>query len=99
MRFTAGKHSVCTTPRLYDFVPCLSLGSAFCYWSCVQRYPRLLGHKVGYSSMFFDEMKTEKSILSKKKKKARLTENKPTVSSLMFFQCLLQATDDGFSIS
>ena len=63
---TAGKHSDCTTPCLYDFVPCLSLGSVFCYWSCVQWYPRLPGHKVGYSSMFFDKMKTEKSILPKK---------------------------------
>ena len=35
----------------------------------------------------------------KKKKKARLTENKTTVSSLSCFQCLLQATDGGFSIS
>ena len=68
MRSTAGKHSVCTTPCLYDFVPCLSLGSVFCYWICVQWYPRLPGYKVGYSSMFFEKMKTEKSILSKNKK-------------------------------
>ena len=30
--------------------------------------PRLPGYKVGYSSMFFEKMKTEKSILSKSKK-------------------------------
>ena len=61
---TTGKHSVCTTPCLYDFVSCLSLGSVVHYWSCVLWYPRLPGHKVGYSNMFFDKMKTEKSIPS-----------------------------------
>ena len=34
-----------------------------------------------------------------RKKKARLTENKATVSSLLCFQCLLQASDGDFSIS
>ena len=54
---TAGKQSVCTTQCLYDFVPCLSLGSVFCQWICVQWYPRLPGHKVGYSSMFLTKWK------------------------------------------
>ena len=67
MLSTAGKNSVCTTPCLYVFMPYLSLGSVFCYWICVQWYPRLPGYKVGYSSMFFEKMKTEKSILSKTK--------------------------------
>ena len=68
---TTGKHSVCTTPYLYDFVPCLSLGSVFCYWICVQWYPRLPGHKVGYSRMFFDKWKLRNRFFHYYRKKKR----------------------------
>ena len=67
---TGGKNSVCT-PCLYDFVPCFSLGSVFCYWSCVQWYPRLPGHKVGYSRMFFDKWKLRNRIFHYYRKKKR----------------------------